>query len=297
MKHIFGASVSLILCASTAGQGPPVRPSITGIAYVRIAVSDLENSRSFYSKTLGLGSSSGDCHAIEEPCVNIGYQQIAFDPPNPVDSLSLVTEIAFATTSVSGLQRYLNACGIKSSQAGSPVKKSERFEVVDPEGRRVAFVQLRDSQSTTWSKSEVSSRLIHAGFLVHDRAAEDHFYKDILGFHVYWQGGRKDGETDWVNMQVPEGTDWIEYMLNVPLDADKRELGVRNHIALGVRDIIAARDRLLENGLKPEEPKIGRGGKWQLNLYDPDGTRVELMEFTPVQKPCCSEYTGPHPKP
>jgi len=24
---------------------------------------------------------------------------------------------------------------------------------------------------------------------------------------------------------------------------------------------------------------------------------VELMEFTPVEKPCCSEFTGPHPKP
>ena len=47
----------------------------------------------------------------------------------------------------------------------------------------------------------------------------------------------------------------------------------------------------------PEQPKIGRDGKWQLNLYDPDGTRVELMEFTPVEKPCCSEFTGEHPKP
>jgi hypothetical protein len=32
-----------------------------------------------------------------------------------------------------------------------------------------------------------------------------------------------------------------------------------------------------------------------LNLYDPDETRVELMEFAPVEKPCCAEYTGPHP--
>ena len=51
-------------------------------------------------------------------------------------------------------------------------------------------------------------------------------------------------------------------------------------------------------GWKPsedEKEQIGRDGKWQLNLYDPDGTRVELMEFTPVQTPCCSSYTGPHP--
>ncbi len=126
----------------------------------------------------------------------------------------------------------------------------------------------------------------------------DKFYKDILGFHMYWHGGMKDEETNWVDMQVPDGTDWIEYMLNVPANADKHTLGVMNHIALGVPDIHAAAKQLLTNGMKLiEEPKIGRDGKWQLNLYDPDDTRVELMEFTPVQKPCCSEYTGPHPRP
>ncbi len=141
-------------------------------------------------------------------------------------------------------------------------------------------------------------RIIHAGWVVKNRAAMETFYKDILGFHIYWSGGMKDGETDWVDMQVPDGTDWIEFMLNVPADADKQTLGVMNHIALGVPDIHAAQQQLLKNGWKgTEQPKIGRDGKWQLNLYDPDGTRVELMEFTPVEKPCCSEYTGPHPKP
>jgi len=46
-----------------------------------------------------------------------------------------------------------------------------------------------------------------------------------------------------------------------------------------------------------KEPRIGHDGKRQLNLYDPGQTRVELMEFTPVEKPRCSEYTGAHPKP
>ena len=108
----------------------------------------------------------------------------------------------------------------------------------------------------------------------------------------------KDDETSWVDMQVPDGTDWIEYMLNVSPNASKKTLGVLNHIALGVPDIHAAEKQLRANGWKgTEEPKIGRDGKWQINLYDPDDTRIEFMEFTPVQKPCCSEYTGPHPKP
>jgi hypothetical protein len=108
----------------------------------------------------------------------------------------------------------------------------------------------------------------------------------------------KEGETNWVDMQVPEGTDWIEYMLNVAANADKRTLGVMNHIALGVPDVRAAANQLEKAGVKlTEQPKIGRDGKWQLNLYDPDDTRVELMGFTPTEKPCCAEYTGPHPKP
>jgi catechol 2,3-dioxygenase-like lactoylglutathione lyase family enzyme len=87
-------------------------------------------------------------------------------------------------------------------------------------------------------------------------------------------------------------------MLNVPANADKHTLGVMNHIALGVPDVRAAAEQLKKNGVKlTEEPKIGRDGKGQLNLYDPDQTRVELMEFTPAEKPCCAEYTGAHPKP
>jgi hypothetical protein len=101
-----------------------------------------------------------------------------------------------------------------------------------------------------------------------------------------------------VSLQVPDGGDWVEFMVNVSPNADHHTLGVMNHIALGVPDIHAAQQQLIKNGWKStEEPKIGRDGKWQLNLYDPDDTRVEFMEFKPVEKPCCSEFTAPHPGP
>jgi hypothetical protein len=45
---------------------------------------------------------------------------------------------------------------------------------------------------------------------------------------------------------------------------------------------------LNHGGRPPQPPKMGRDGKWQLNLYDPDLTRVELMEFKPSEMPCCS---------
>ena len=73
---------------------------------------------------------------------------------------------------------------------------------------------------------------------------------------------------------------------------------MQNHFSLGAKDIHAAADQLHKNGLlKFDGPEIGRDGKWGLDAYDPDGTRVEVMEFTPAKTPCCHAYTAPHPTP
>jgi len=167
------------------------------------------------------------------------------------------------------------------------------FAVKDPNGHIVEFVQFMPASlpsrnfGKALSATRISERMIHVGLTVEDRPAADHFYKDILGFKEIWHGGRQDDRTDWVDMRVPEGTDWLEYMLNVR-HPDARVLGIVHHLALGVPDVHSGYQAVLQRGLQPEEPKIGRDGKWQLNLYDPDLTRVELMEPKPVRKPCCS---------
>jgi catechol 2,3-dioxygenase-like lactoylglutathione lyase family enzyme len=272
----------------------PARPKILGIASVRILTTDLPATRGFFAMAT----------LSEEPCVWCekipaarfalgGHQLIELDAaPAPVPP-NLLAEITFSTTDLSALKRYFKSNNVSFTEHKDQYTP-ERISVLDPEGHSISFTKPNaDLQAVP-----PVPRIIHAGIIVRDRPAEDHFYKDILGFHVYWQGGITDGETTWVNMQVPDGTDWIEYMLNAPADPDRRTLGDKNHIALGVQDIHATEKQLLKNGVKlTEEPKIGRGGKWMLNLYDPDGTRVEFMEFTPTQKPCCSEYTGPHPGP
>ncbi|MFY9855822.1 MAG: hypothetical protein WAK26_18285, partial [Terracidiphilus sp.] len=56
----------------------------------------------------------------------------------------------------------------------------------------------------------------------------------------------------------------------------------------------------LRGGVPPAHermPLLGLDGKWQLDLVDPDGTRVEFMEFLPVKQPCCAPFTGPQPHP
>jgi catechol 2,3-dioxygenase-like lactoylglutathione lyase family enzyme len=294
------------LCIATAAQNKPERPKITGIEHVRIYVSDIEKSREFYSKLFGVRLEGGMCFDTSDRCFTVGWahgQTIDIEQAPTTDTKNLLAEIAFATDNIERMRNYLVSNGVTVAKiTREKYGKSAlgaHFEARDPEGHPISFKQRSafpvddPPPGAPWFVE-----IIHAGIIVKDRAAEDHFYKEILGFRPYWHGGRTDDETSWVSLQVPDGSDWIEYMLNIPADANQHLRGVMNHIALGVKDIQATKAQLIKNGLNlTEEPKLGRDGKWQLNLYDPDETRIEFMEFTPSRPPCCSEFTAPHPKP
>ena len=277
---------------------PSQRPRILGIDHVSFYTTDPDGVKALYSGTLGLASaapveSGGLVRYI------VGKQWIGYSAAPDPNATDRMDHVAFTTNNIVALREYLIANGVKVPAIEGHADHTLSFTVVDPEGHRIEFVERAQSRSACLPPdSAVSRHMIHAGFLVHNRDAEDHFYRDLLGFRLYWHGGMKPGETDWVAMQVPDGTDWLEYMLNQPEHPDLRVTGVMNHISLGVADMKKAQAILESHGWKPhgdEKAQMGKDGKWQLNVFDPDLTRIELMEFKPVEKPCCADFTGPHP--
>jgi len=278
------------------------RPHILGIDHVSFYTTAPDGVKKLYGDVLGLASAppiepGGTLRYI------VGAQWVGYSPAPDPKATDRMDHVALLTDNIAALRKYLTGQGIKVPEIQGRPDHSLFFVVNDPEGHRIEFVERgqieRDKpEAAPPGVTAVSRHMIHAGFLVYHREAEDHFYRDILGFRPYWHGGMKDDQTDWLAIQVPDGTDWIEYMLNQPEHADLRLTGVMNHISLGVADMKKAQAILESHGWKPhgeEEAKLGKDGKWQLNLYDPDLVRVELMEFKPVQKPCCSDFTGPHP--
>jgi catechol 2,3-dioxygenase-like lactoylglutathione lyase family enzyme len=285
-------------------QEAPKRPRITGIDHVRLYVTDANRSSSFYNRLMGVHVAGRGCTDAPAPCFTVGWirrQAVQLQTAPSPGVKNWLAEIAFSTDDVKRLREYCVSAGV-SATAISKASCSAHFELHDPEGTPISFIQRScgtlDEPAAYVSATQIGVKLLHAGFVVKDMAAENKFYRDLLGFKLYWQGGFKDGGLDWYEIQVPDGSDWIEYMLNIPANADKKELGVQNHFSLGVKDANAAAAQLRKNGLlKFDGPEIGRDGKNSLDAYDPDGTRVEIMEFTPTQKPCCHPYSAPHPTP
>jgi len=289
--------ISWLLAAPLVAQSP-TRPPIPGVAHIGLRTDDLAAARNFYGHALGFE----EPFTLDKPTGGLlltyfkvnDHQYIEIFPELTSAGQDRLSHIAFETTNAQQLRDYLASRGVKVPDALRTGRDGNvSFMIQDPDGHNVEFVQYMPGSlhTTNFGKflgsNRVSSHIIHVGVTVQDRAAADHLYRDILGFHETWHGGMKDERTDWVDMRVPDGTDWLEYMLNVH-NPSPRTLGVMHHLALGVPSVADGYKTVVDRGLKPEKPQIGRDGKWQLNLYDPNLTRSELMEPKPVHTPCCS---------
>jgi len=297
MKPITLALAATFISLPLTAQDQPARPPITGIAHVRFFSTDLRKSLDFYSRILGMTARNAGCTGMARPCFIVNdHQQIQLSEVVSASPANLLAEIAFATSDVARMHSYLLAHNVAVGPVTRDISGVAHFVLHDPEGNPIAFVQLHPRSVFTAPAEQISTRMLHAGFIVKDRSAEDRFYRDLLGFRMYWHGGFKDADNDWWEIQVPDGTDWIEYMLNIPSNAGQKERGIQNHFSFAVEQIKPAVARLHAHGLKTtDEPEVGRDGKWSFDIYDPDLTRVEFMEFKPAQPPCCNPYTAAHP--
>jgi len=274
------------------------RPPIVGVAGIGLRTADMAASRKFYTGFLGLEELSRGKQPDDGNPMTVSFEinerQIIEVVPGLADqNQDRLIYVAFETTDAEQLRTYLAGQGVTvPEKVKTAADGTSSFSITAPEGHVVKFVQFaagapKESGGKTGPDRRVARHMVHVGYMVNDPAAQDHLFKDILGFQVSWRGGMKDEDTDWVNMRVPEGHDWLEYMLNVH-NPDPARLGNVNHVGLGVTSVNECYETLLQRRSSPRKPILGRDGKWQVALVNPDLTRVEMMEFKPVETPCCS---------
>jgi lactoylglutathione lyase len=288
------------------------RPRITGISHVGYFVSDLPKAIAFWHDFLGYDESydltKKDSKDIRIAFIKINdhqhielFNEAATHPP------SMMSHLCFTVDDIEQMRRFLRSKGydVKPGNGGKTRTGDYAFEIKDSDGMLVEFVQsLPDGLELKAAgkflpETRISPRIYHIGYLVSDAEKTQDFYK-MLGFTETWRGGGNPKELSWINMKVPDGDDYIEMMLYRSLPAADK-WGTKNHISLVVPDIeksvaiLQARPAYKAYG-KELTIATGVNQKRQVNMYDPDGTRVEIMEPNTVTgKPTPSSTAPPPP--
>ena len=223
----------------------------------------------------------------------------------------MMSHLCFSVSNVEQMRTYLRAKGInvKPGNGGKTRTGDYAFEIKDPDGTLIEFLQslptgmeMQDA-GKFMPPTRVSDAIYHVGFLVGNLDKSLAFYEGVLGFKETWRGSSNGRELSWVNLQVPDGKDYIELML---YDKEPSGFGTKNHVSLLVPDLLTAIANLearpasktyLATYGKPLDMHVGKNGKRQVNLYDPDGTRVELMEAHTVDGNPVPSSTAPPPPP
>jgi catechol 2,3-dioxygenase-like lactoylglutathione lyase family enzyme len=275
------APLAFVSAAASAADRPP----LVGVSHIAFHVSDVAKARAFYGGLLGYEEIAGKAAPDGRVRFRINGRQYAEIVPGLVaGSDDRLDHVAFETTDLDALRAYLVEKEVKASEAATEAGHRV-VRVTDPDGHAVEFVQYPSATAPAPAAGarRISARLLHIGLTVRDQAAADRFYKDVLGFSEIWRGGRDDAHTDWINMKVPDGTDYLEYMLVGSDPVDRVRLGSLHHMALLVPSIQDALETVRArpggwDGKTVRTPQVGRNRRWQLNLFDPDGSRTELME-------------------
>jgi len=288
MKLLAVAAIAASLVQAQTAE----RPRIPSVAHIALRVSDVDRARAFYKDFLGFAEpfklNNAD-RSLALTFIKINDAQYIELFPGLKSDEDRLHHIAIQTDNAERMRVYLASRGIKVPERVPKGRIGNmNFNVQDPDGHTLEIVEYAPEG---WSVREngnyapatrVSRHMLHVGIIVGNLEAAMRFYRDILGFTEIWRGS-SDGKTlSWVNMKVPDGGDYIEFMLYRDLPAaDKR--GVVHHIALEVPDMTEAQAVLEARPYRttytrPLEMHVGKNRRRQLNLFDPDGTRTELME-------------------
>lgn len=256
----------------------------------------MEKTRAYYERFLGfeepykLDNPDG---SLSMTFIKINDRQYIELFPEKAAGTDRLLHISIETDDAEAMRVYLKSKGVKVPDAVTKGRiGNSNFNITDPDGHTVEIVQYEPDGWTAKNSGKfmdgprISARMSHVGITVGSLDPAMKFYGDVLGFTEIWRGSKDGKVLSWVNMKVPDGNDYLEFMLH-DQKPDLASLGTLHHLCLEVPDIEKAVAQLqprkeTSGYAKSLDSKIGINRKRQVNLYDPDGTRSELMEVTTV---------------
>lgn len=295
---------------SSFAQSTPQRPKILGLAHIALFAHDMDQSRKFYSEFLGFE----EVYPLKNPDGSLSmsffkvndHQYIELSPEKQPDTDRL-SHISFETDNIEALRAYLASKGVKVPDQAKPVRVGNlAFNITDPAGHTVEMVQYMPEGETekNYGKhlgpNRISTHMTHVGIIVSDLEPEYKFYTEVLGFKETWRGSSNGTVLSWINLKAPDSDDYVELMLNKPEPAPTKR-GTAHHLCLVVPNVNQAVAKLKATSYmkvygKDIDIHLGKNRKQQANLFDPDGTRTEVMEPTTIDGKPTPPSSAPPPQ-
>jgi catechol 2,3-dioxygenase-like lactoylglutathione lyase family enzyme len=122
-------------------------------------------------------------------------------------------------------------------------------------------------------------RLNHVGIYTKDFDESMRFYTQTIGLREAFSIKDKDGKPTLTYLQINKDT-FLELAPATPA----RPAGL-SHIGIWPENLSAAVATLRSRGVKVDDPKTGSTKTSITNVTDPDGVRLELLDFLPDSLP------------
>jgi catechol 2,3-dioxygenase-like lactoylglutathione lyase family enzyme len=279
-----------LLSAQTDAQ----RPRVLGIAHVAVYQSDLNSARTFYRDLLGFE----EPFSLKRPD---GTEWLSFIKINDQQYVELfegtrqngghISHFALYTDDAARMRSYLAARGVAMVDQLHQGQTGDRFFTIkDPDGH---FIEIVEYQRDSWTakaqgrflpEGRISDRLTHVGVLVGSVGPALGFYRDILGLRETGRYGGNQGQPTSIAMALPDGNDYVELVLD-PGQPSSAQHKIQNHISLSNADAQQAALNLQSRSTRaaytqPITVHVGSQQRRQVDLFGPDGTRIEIMEPT-----------------
>lgn len=285
------AGGGLSLSALQAGEpanAPPAHSRIFGLSHVAVKATNFEQSVAFYRDFLGFAE-QGRLFYPTNGRRELVYLKVSdtqtievFDAANVTQVAGQLYQVALHVEDAEAMRAQLARHGSRVPPVvGRGQMKNANFTTRDPEGTIIEVVQYLPEGRMVLDRGKflpatrISDHLLCAVLTTTRQPEMLRFYRDALGFSPGERNAAREKEPAYLRLQIPGSTDYVDLMLGAVEE--------RPYFGFEVRDVDQARARLERTSYWPTyghplEARRGKDGRRVLEVFDPDGMRIELIE-------------------
>jgi catechol 2,3-dioxygenase-like lactoylglutathione lyase family enzyme len=303
-RRTFVAMGVALLCSQVAAQNatPPAGDiPLVGIASITFRATDLDRARRYYQGVLGLPeafTTSDSAGRVASVYFKVNDDQfVEIMPGLARGATNREIRVTFQSSDLNRLRDLYTGRGLSPTPITRGADGNPAFRIVGPDDATLDFVQYVAGSKQTLARGKfldsrrISTHLQHVGIYTKNRDSVVPFYQDKLGFARGRDvpGGRGD------YIETPSSDRNLETKFpplnpNNPATRAQYErevMGAVQHMGIEVSDMRATRDLVQERGGLTDlqvRAHVGNNRYWLMHLFDPDGSRTEVVETAQQDK-------------